>query len=167
MLDKHKILDQLARRKEYYNFCKAKTPLKFKEVYSEFLYILSKKEEAFFDQYIDKKCYAIINNLCSPMSKVMRVKVKQANTVYLEDFDTFENEEATLSPYQKAVERVMDKEKIEDMYNYRIFELILQGYSLRAIRKLTKDQLPYNELVRVKKLFKEKIKKEYQLWCNQ
>ena len=167
MLDKDKILDKLARRKEYYNFCKAKTPLKFKEVYSEFLYVLSKKDERYFYQHIDKKCYAIINRLCLPKSTIIAVKAKDKKTIYLDDFDTFEAEKDSLNPYQNALERVMDKEKQQDMYNYRIFELILQGYSLRAIRKLTKDQLPYNEILRVKNLFKEKIKKEYQLWYNQ
>jgi hypothetical protein len=157
-------LDKLARRKEYLNFCKAKNPQNYKELYSEFLYVLVRKEDSFFDQHIDKKCYSIIKYLSMPNSSVRAVSAKERVTDYGVDLNQFENIPTTLTPQQRAVEIVIDQE--EYWYNKRIFELILQGYSLTSIRRLTKDKIPYNELLRVKKLLKNKIKKQYKILCS-
>lgn len=163
-MDKSNILDKLARRKEYLNFCKAKNPQNYKDIYSEFLYVLVRKDESFFDQHIDKKCYSIIKYLSMPNSSVRSVSAKERVTDYGVDLNQFENIPTTLTPQQKAVEMVIDQE--EYWYNKRIFELILQGYSLTSIRRLTKDKIPYNELLRVKKLLKNKIKKQYKILCS-
>lgn len=163
-MDKSYILDKLARQKEYYNFCKAKNPQNYKEVYSEFLYVLTEKDEEFFDEHIDKKCYSIINFISKPTHKLNRVKVYEKKRDYSYELESYTSVSFEKSAKQKAIDNVLIKET--NWYNKRIFELILQGYSLTSIRKLTKDKLPYNELVRVRNLFKQKIKKEYQILCS-
>lgn len=163
-MDKSYILDKLARRKEYYNFCKAKNPQNYKEVYSEFLYVLTQKDISFFDENINRKCFTIINYISKPTHKLNRVKAHEKKRVYDYELESYKDENNTLSLKHKAIEKAVEKENSQ--YNKMIFDLILQGYSLTGIRRLTKNKLPYNELVRVNNLFKEKIKNEYKILCS-
>lgn len=163
MLNKNQILEQIGNDARFYNLCKRLCPQNYKDVYSEFLYIICLKPIDFFDEHIEKKCFSVIHLLRLPNSKVNFKSQKQKNTIEL-DFDIVAEAE-NYSEKKMAIEYVLRNEKY--WYNLRIFELILQGNSLTDIRKMTKNQLPYNELVRVNNLFKDKIKQQYQRLCSQ
>ena len=154
---KQSFLIDIAKNKEFFNFCKKKNPLKFKELYSEFLFVMSNKSLDFYKEFkgnINSYCHNVIYTIALPNSQFNYKNKLESNTQRLEQENDIPcQSETSESIYKLALNKAVELE--DYWYNKRIFEYLADGYSVHQIHQITNCRLQVKEIYRVRDILKE------------
>ena len=162
-------LNRIAKNNKYLKICRKYCPHNYKDLYSEFLLIMSEKPLNFFkslNNREDKYCLNVIYTLNKPdSSRFNRIKKNQKLNIPIHLYHVdMKYDISTNNLFKQALQNVLANETY--FYNRRYIELLLEGYTKKDIHIKTRKLLPLKEIYRVCNLMYDKIRTEYNELCN-